>query len=72
MFDALCKQHPDAHCELDHRDPFQLVVATVLSAQATDVAVNKVTPELFRRWPDAPALSAADPAIGPATIDTVV
>ncbi len=62
MFELLCRQHPDAHCELDHRDPFQLVVATVLSAQATDVAVNKVTPELFRRWPSAAALAAADPA----------
>lgn len=62
MFELLCQQHPDAHCELDHRDPFQLVVATVLSAQATDVAVNKVTPELFRRWPSAATLAAADPA----------
>lgn len=62
MFELLCQQHPDAHCELDHRDPFQLVVATVLSAQATDVAVNKVTPELFRRWPSAAALAAAEPA----------
>jgi len=61
MFELLCRQHPDAHCELDHQHPFQLVVATVLSAQATDVAVNKVTPELFRRWPDAAALAAADP-----------
>lgn len=55
-------QHPDAHCELDHRTPFQLLVATVLSAQTTDVNVNKVTPELFSRWPTADALAAADPA----------
>ncbi|MFO0566500.1 MAG: endonuclease III [Polyangiaceae bacterium] len=62
MFRLLVAEHPDAHCELEHASAFELVVATVLSAQATDVAVNKVTPELFRRWPDAPALAAADPA----------
>ncbi|MBI3203124.1 MAG: endonuclease III [Myxococcales bacterium] len=62
MFELLCRQHPDAHCELDHTDAFQLVVATVLSAQATDVAVNKVTPELFRRWRTAAALARAKPA----------
>ncbi len=61
-FDLLCRQHPDAHCELEHADPFQLVVATVLSAQATDVGVNKVTPELFRRWPNPAALAGAKPA----------
>jgi endonuclease-3 len=53
--------HPDAHCELDHGSPFQLLVATVLSAQTTDVAVNKVTPALFARFPDAQKLAAADP-----------
>jgi endonuclease-3 len=53
--------HPDAHCELDHGSPFQLLVATVLSAQTTDVAVNKVTPALFARFPDAQRLAAADP-----------
>jgi len=51
--------HPDAHCELEHGTPFQLLVATVLSAQATDVAVNKITPLLFARWPDARALARA-------------
>lgn len=55
----LAVTYPDAHCELDHRDPFELAVATVLSAQCTDKRVNMVTPELFRRWPDAPALDAA-------------
>lgn len=54
--------YPDAHCELDHRSPFELLVATVLSAQTTDVIVNKVTPHLFARYPDASALAAADPA----------
>lgn len=53
--------HPDAHCELDHEGPFQLLCATVLSAQTTDVAVNKATPKLFARYPDARALAAADP-----------
>src|SRR5262245_61928740 len=51
--------HPDAHCELNHQTPFQLLVSTVLSAQTTDVAVNKVTPHLFERWPDAKSLGAA-------------
>ena len=55
----LAAAYPDAHCELDHRNPFELAVATVLSAQCTDRRVNMVTPELFRRWPDAPALAAA-------------
>jgi endonuclease-3 len=53
--------HPDAHCELDHRSPFELIVATVLSAQTTDVLVNKVTPHLFEAHPDARSLAAADP-----------
>ena len=57
----LAKQHPTAHCELDHRSPFELLVSVVLSAQTTDVAVNKVTPNLFARYPDAKALAAAEP-----------
>jgi endonuclease-3 len=51
--------HPDAHCELVHENAFQLLVATVLSAQTTDVNVNKATPKLFERFPDAHALAAA-------------
>ncbi len=51
--------HPDAHCELDHKSAFELLVATVLSAQTTDVLVNKTTPKIFARWPDARALAAA-------------
>jgi endonuclease-3 len=62
IYDLLQARHPDAHCELDHRSPFELIVATVLSAQSTDVMVNKVTPELFKRFPDAKALAKADPA----------
>src|SRR6202020_2440404 len=59
-FDGLRKMHPDAHCELDHKNAFQLLCATVLSAQTTDVAVNKATPKLFARFPDARALASAD------------
>jgi endonuclease-3 len=51
--------YPDAHCELDHKTAFELLVATVLSAQSTDVGVNKATPGLFARWPDAASLAAA-------------
>ena len=51
--------HPDAHCELTHDSAFQLLVATVLSAQSTDVAVNKVTPTLFSQFPNAQALAKA-------------
>jgi endonuclease III len=48
----LQEMHPDAHCELVHANAFQLLVATVLSAQTTDVMVNKATPKLFERFPD--------------------
>lgn len=51
--------YPDTHCELDFRNPYQLLVATILSAQCTDVRVNQVTPALFARWPDAHALALA-------------
>ncbi|HZU83395.1 MAG TPA: endonuclease III [Polyangiaceae bacterium] len=57
----LSAQHPTAHCELDHRSPFELIVAVVLSAQTTDVGVNKATPKLFGRFPDARSLAAVDP-----------
>lgn len=56
----LGETYPDAHCELDFATPLQLLVATILSAQSTDRRVNTVTPELFRRYPDAAALAAAD------------
>ncbi|MBD8057758.1 endonuclease III [Cellulomonas sp. JH27-2] len=58
---ALAERYPDAHCELDFRDPFELLVATVLSAQTTDVRVNLTTPVLFARYPDAASLAAASP-----------
>ncbi len=54
--------HPDAHCELDFTNAFELLVATVLSAQTTDKTVNKVTPTLFAKYPDAQALAGADRA----------
>ena len=52
-------EYPDAHCELDYRNAFELLSATILSAQCTDVRVNLVTPALFARYPDAHALAAA-------------
>src|SRR3989337_1248036 len=52
--------YPDAHCELDFTNPFELLIATVLSAQTTDVRVNGVTPALFARYPDAVTLAAAE------------
>ena len=51
--------YPDAHCELVHRNPFELLVATVLSAQCTDVRVNMVTPALFAKYPDAQSMAKA-------------
>jgi endonuclease-3 len=62
ILDGLDRLYPEADCELRWKNPFQLVVATILSAQCTDARVNMVTPELFRRWPDARALAQADPA----------
>ena len=61
VLEILEQMHPEAACALDHRDPFELIVAVALSAQTTDVSVNKVTPELFRRYPDPAALAEADP-----------
>jgi len=56
----LANAYPDAHCELNYAGPYQLLVATVLSAQTTDRRVNTVTPTLFNRWPGPPALADAD------------
>ncbi|MDO5068056.1 MAG: endonuclease III [Propionibacteriaceae bacterium] len=58
--ERLALAHPDAHCELIHDSPFQLLVATVLSAQTTDARVNQVTPQLFARWPDPHSLAVAE------------
>lgn len=59
---TLAELYPYAHAELDFRNPFELVVATVLSAQTTDVLVNQVTKILFARYPDARSMSEAEPA----------
>ena len=58
---ALERQHPGAFTELAFRDAYELLVATILSAQCTDERVNRVTPALFARYPDAPALARATP-----------
>jgi endonuclease III len=62
MARALAQIHPDAHCELNHTNPLELAVATLLSAQTTDVRVNEVTPKLFARYPTAADYAAADRA----------
>ncbi|HHV21365.1 MAG TPA: endonuclease III [Propionibacterium sp.] len=59
----MAETYPEAACELDFTDPYQLLVATVLSAQSTDKRVNQVTPILFDRFPDAAAMAAADRAV---------
>jgi endonuclease-3 len=62
ILDALETQHPDADTELHHTNAFELLVATILSAQSTDARVNLVTPALFKRYPHAAALARATPA----------
>lgn len=62
VLDRLEAQHPNAWTELNFRTPFELVVATILSAQSTDARVNEVTPALFAKYPDAVALAAANPS----------
>jgi endonuclease-3 len=59
ILDRLKRAYPDARCALDHRNAFELLVATILSAQTTDVRVNLVTPRLFSRYPNAAALARA-------------
>ena len=60
VLEALDELFPDAHCELEHADNYQMAVAVVLSAQTTDASVNRVTPALFEQYPDAFALAQAD------------
>ena len=62
ILDALFTQHPNADTELDFRNAYELLVATILSAQCTDERVNKVTPALFKRYPDPTALARASTA----------
>ncbi|PIE06279.1 MAG: endonuclease III [Sorangium cellulosum] len=61
-YGRLRNYHPDAECELKPREPFRLLVAIVLSAQTTDIAVNKVLPRLFADFPDVRALACAEPS----------
>jgi len=62
IIDRLSREFPDARCALDHRNPFELVAATILSAQCTDARVNMVTPVLFKAYPTPEALADADPS----------
>lgn len=59
IFKALGKRYPNANCELDFQNPFQLIVATVLSAQCTDKRVNMVTPPLFKKYPTPAKMASA-------------
>ena len=59
IIENLDRLYPDAHCELNHKDSFELLIAVVLSAQTTEVSVNRVTPALFEKYPDALSLSEA-------------
>jgi len=57
----LAEEYPEARCELDHENPYQLLVATILSAQCTDARVNMVTPAVFARYPEPEDLAVANP-----------
>ena len=71
IYDALERHYPDADTELAYRTPFELLVATILSAQSTDARVNMVTPALFKKYPNARALAKADTAdIEPIIVST--
>ena len=61
IYERLQREYPDAHCELDYSTPFQLLIATILSAQCTDKRVNMVTPTVFARYPTPRDLAAAEP-----------
>jgi endonuclease III len=59
ILDTLYEHYPDPNCALNHRNPFELLIATILSAQTTDVRVNKVTPDLFKAYPTPEAMAEA-------------
>jgi endonuclease-3 len=61
IYDELVARYPDAHCALQYENPFQLLVATILSAQSTDVGVNKATPALFKTFPSPHAFAEVTP-----------
>jgi endonuclease-3 len=69
--ERLALEYPDAECELDHRNAFELLAATILSAQATDVGVNKATPGLFARFPDPWSLAEVEPEQVEPYVDTI-
>ncbi len=71
VHERLAHEYPEAKCELDHRNPFELLVATILSAQATDVGVNKATPRLFARFPDPWSMAEAAPEQVEPYVDTI-
>lgn len=60
ILDELEKLYPDAHCELDHRNEYEMAVAVILSAQTTDASVNRVTPALFQKYPTVNELAAGN------------
>ena len=60
ILDEMEKLYPDAHCELNHRNAYEMAVAVILSAQTTDASVNKVTPELFTKYPTIDSLAEGD------------
>jgi len=71
IIETLAQQHPNADTELNYRNAFELLVATILSAQSTDVRVNMVTPSLFKRYPDARTLAkATSEALEPIILST--
>lgn len=59
IYHELLEHYPNPHCELNHRNPFELLIATILSAQCTDVRVNKVTPALFEAYPTPEVMAEA-------------
>jgi endonuclease-3 len=61
IYAALQKRYPDATCALQHTSPFELLIATILSAQATDVSVNKASPALFNAFPTPKAFAHSSP-----------
>ncbi|WEV60263.1 endonuclease III [Streptococcaceae bacterium ESL0729] len=71
VMDIIAQMYPEAHGELVADTPFQLLIATILSAQATDKGVNKATPALFAKYPDAKSLAAADVSDVEALIKTI-
>lgn len=62
IYERLEAEYPDSHIKLEYRDPFELLIATILAAQTTDVQVNRITPRLFERWPGPAELAGADPS----------